>query len=60
MGISQIQCEVKEMKLDLKGYTAKQWTILILRYDFKMSLREIAERMGMSISGVKHVIEMKR
>jgi DNA-directed RNA polymerase specialized sigma24 family protein len=48
------------VKLDLKGYTAKQWAILILRYDFKMSLREIAEHMGMSISGVRHVIEMKR
>jgi DNA-directed RNA polymerase specialized sigma24 family protein len=48
------------MKLDLKGYTGKQWAILILRYDFKMSLREIAQRMGMSISGVKHVIEMKK
>jgi DNA-directed RNA polymerase specialized sigma24 family protein len=48
------------MKLDLKGYTAKQYAILILRYDFKMSLREIAERMGMSTSGVKHVIEMKK
>ena len=48
------------MKLDLKGYTAKQYAILILRYDFKMSLREIAERMKMSISGVKHVIEIKK
>jgi DNA-directed RNA polymerase specialized sigma24 family protein len=48
------------MKLDLKGYTAKQWAILILRYDFRLSYREIAERMGMSISGVRHVIEMRR
>jgi DNA-directed RNA polymerase specialized sigma24 family protein len=48
------------MKLDLKGYTAKQYAILILRYDFRLSLREIAERMGMSISGVKHVIQMKK
>jgi DNA-directed RNA polymerase specialized sigma24 family protein len=48
------------MKLDLKGYTAKQWAILILRYDFRLSYREIAERMGMSTSGVKHVIQMKR
>ena len=48
------------MKLDFKGYTAKQWAILILRYDFRLSYREIAERMGMRISGVRYVIEMKR
>lgn len=48
------------MKLNLKGYTAKQYAILILRYIFKLSLREIAECMGMSISGVKHVIEIKK
>ena len=45
--------------LSLKGYTPKQWSVLILRYDFCMSYREIAQRMGMSISGVKHVIDIK-
>jgi DNA-directed RNA polymerase specialized sigma24 family protein len=46
-------------KLNLKGYTPKQWSVLILRYDFRLSYREIAERMGMSISGVKHIIDIK-
>jgi len=48
------------MKLNLKGYTAKQYAILILRHDFQMTYREIAEIMGMSISGVIHVINIKR
>jgi len=46
-------------KLNLKGYTPKQWSVLIIRYDFCMSYREIAQRMGMSISGVKHIIDIK-
>jgi len=48
------------MKLDLKGYTPKQYAILILRDDMRKTQREIACRMGMSESGVKHVIDKKR
>jgi DNA-directed RNA polymerase specialized sigma24 family protein len=48
------------MKLQLKGFTPKQWSVLILRYDFRMSYREISEKMGISLSGVKHIIDMKR
>jgi DNA-binding MarR family transcriptional regulator len=48
------------MKLDLKGYTPKQYAILILRDDMRKTQREIARRMGMSESGVKHVIDLKR
>jgi DNA-directed RNA polymerase specialized sigma24 family protein len=48
------------MKLQLKGFTPKQWSVLILRYDFRMSYREISEKMGISVSGVKHIIDMKR
>lgn len=48
------------MKLDLKGYTPKQYAILILRDDMRRTHREIARRMGMSESGVKHVIDKKR
>lgn len=48
------------MKLDLKGYTPKQYAILILRDDMRKTHREIARRMGMSLSGVKHVIDKKR
>ena len=48
------------MKIDLKGYTPKQYAILILRDDMRKTHREIARRMGMSESGVKHVIDKKR
>ncbi len=48
------------MKLDLKGYTPKQYAILILRDDMRKTQREIARRIGMSESGVKHVIDLKR
>lgn len=48
------------MKLDLKGYTPKQYAVLILRDDMRKTQREIARRMGMSESGVKHVIDLKR
>jgi len=48
------------MKIDLKGYTPKQYAILILRNDMRKTQREIARRMGMSESGVKHVIDLKR
>jgi DNA-directed RNA polymerase specialized sigma24 family protein len=48
------------MKLNLKGYTAKQYAILILRDDFQMSYREIAERMGMSISCVIYFANIKK
>lgn len=48
------------MKLDLKGYTPKQYAILILRDDMRNTHREIARRMGMSESGIKHVIDKKR
>jgi hypothetical protein len=48
------------MKIDLKGYTPKQYAILILRDDMRKTQREIARRMGMSESGVKHVIDLKR
>jgi DNA-binding MarR family transcriptional regulator len=48
------------MKLDLKGYTPKQYAILILRDDMRKTQREIARRMGMSESGIKHVIDLKR
>jgi len=48
------------MKLNLKGNTDKQYAVLILKYDFKLSLREIAQRMNMSISGVKYIIDTRR
>jgi DNA-binding MarR family transcriptional regulator len=48
------------MKIDLKGYTPKQYAILILRDDMRKTQREVARRMGMSESGVKHVIDKKR
>jgi DNA-binding MarR family transcriptional regulator len=48
------------MKLNLQGYTPKQYAILILRDDMRNTHREIARRMGMSESGVKHVIDKKR
>jgi DNA-binding MarR family transcriptional regulator len=48
------------MKLNLQGYTSKQYAILILRDDMRKTQREIAHRMGMSESGVKHVIDKKR
>jgi DNA-binding CsgD family transcriptional regulator len=40
----------------IKGYTARQYAIILLREDFNMSVREIAKRMGMSESGVFYVL----
>ena len=48
------------MKLNLRGYTPKQFAVLILRQDEKKSIREIAERMGMSESGVRYILNIKK
>lgn len=48
------------MKLNLRGYTPKQFAVLILRQDEKKSIREIAEQMGMSESGVRYILNMKK
>ena len=48
------------MKLNLRGYTPKQFAVLILRQDEKKSIREIAERMSMSESGVRYILNMKK
>jgi DNA-binding MarR family transcriptional regulator len=48
------------MKLNLRGYTPKQYAVLILRQDEKKSIREIAERLGYSQSGVRYILSMKK
>ena len=48
------------MKLNLRGYTPKQFAVLILRQDEKKSIREIAQRMQMSESGVSYILNMKK
>lgn len=40
----------------IKGYTARQYAIILLKEDFNYSIREIAEHMGMSQSGVNYVL----
>lgn len=40
----------------IKGYTARQYAIILLKEDFNYSIREISERMGMSQSGVFYVL----
>jgi DNA-directed RNA polymerase specialized sigma24 family protein len=40
----------------IKGYTARQYAIILLKEDFNYSIREIAKRMGMSQSGVNYVL----
>ena len=40
----------------IKGYTARQYAIILLKEDFNYSIREIAQRMGMSESGVNYVL----
>jgi DNA-directed RNA polymerase specialized sigma24 family protein len=47
------------MRLNLNGYTPKQYAVLILRQDEKKSIREIAQRMQMSESGVRYILKMK-
>ena len=44
----------------IKGYTARQYAIILLKEDFNYSIREIAERMGMSESGVFYVLKNVR
>ena len=44
----------------IKGYTARQYAIILLKEDFNYSIREIAERMGMSESGVFYVLNKIR
>lgn len=44
----------------IKGYTARQYAIILLREDFNYSIREIAERMGMSQGGVNYVLKNVR
>ena len=48
------------MRIDLKGYTPKQYAVLIMRQDLKYSIREIAERLGYSQSGVRYILSMKK
>jgi DNA-directed RNA polymerase specialized sigma24 family protein len=48
------------MRLNLNGYTPKQYAVLILRQDLKYSIREIAQRMQMSESGVSYILSMKK
>jgi len=48
------------MKLNLNGYTPKQYAVLIMRQDLKYSIREIAERLGYSQSGVRYILSMKK
>ena len=53
--------ELKElMKIDFKGYTPKQYAVLIMRQDLKYSIREISERLGYSQSGVRYILMMKK
>jgi DNA-directed RNA polymerase specialized sigma24 family protein len=48
------------MKLNLNGYTPKQYAVLIMRQDLKYSIREISERLGYSQSGVRYILSMKK
>lgn len=48
------------MKLNLRGYTQKQFAVLILRHDEKKTIREIAERMQLSPSSVRYILNMKK
>jgi DNA-directed RNA polymerase specialized sigma24 family protein len=48
------------MRLNLKGYTPKQYAVLIMRQDLKYSIREISEWMGYSESGVRYILSMKK
>jgi DNA-binding MarR family transcriptional regulator len=48
------------MRIEFNGYTPKQYAVLILRQDLKYSIREIAERLGYSQSGVRYILSMKK
>jgi DNA-directed RNA polymerase specialized sigma24 family protein len=48
------------MRLNLNGYTPKQYAVLIMRQDEKKSIREISERLGYSESGVRYILSMKK
>ena len=45
------------MQLKFKHYTPKQYAAILLHDDFKMSLRQIAERLDMSESGVRYILK---
>lgn len=46
--------------MKIKGYTQRQWAILILRYDFRLTYRKIAEILNVHKSTVKYVVDMER
>jgi DNA-directed RNA polymerase specialized sigma24 family protein len=48
------------MRLNLKGNTALQYSAMILRDDFRYSIREIAKRLGMSETGVRYILNRKK
>jgi DNA-directed RNA polymerase specialized sigma24 family protein len=45
------------MQLKFKHYTPKQYAAILLHDDFKMTLRQIAERLDMSESGVRYILK---
>lgn len=48
------------MKINLKGYTPLQYSALIMRDDLRYSIRKIAERLGMSQTGIRHILNIKK
>ena len=45
------------MQLKFKHYTPKQYAAILLHDDFNMTLRQIAERLNMSESGVRYILK---
>ena len=43
-----------------KGYTARQWAVLILRDDFNMNIRQISEIMGIHDNTVRYILNLKK
>jgi DNA-directed RNA polymerase specialized sigma24 family protein len=48
------------VKLNFKGYTARQYAVLIMREDFSMTIRQIAKRINLSESAVGYILHMKK
>jgi len=48
------------MELNLQHYTAKQYAVILLREDFGYSHREISEKIGLSQTAVRHILNKIR
>lgn len=49
-----------QLKLNLKGYTCKQYAVLLMRDDLRYTLRQISERLNLSESAIRYILQMRK